>query len=147
MGRWWGCQRGRLLLAQLQSGVTVLTTCYKAEKWHCQTATIWKPQFQVKPQIRIVDWKISSSLKLAYQHVAKGNKLYLNRFWYDRKAKQRTFEVNEFISTIRQWSQVCHESSENRGLDYTKLQRKILWTTKSWIKTIRPKLCMWTVWK
>jgi len=41
---------------------------------------------------------LQSSLKLAYQQVARGNKKsYLNnKFWYDRKAKQRKFEVNDF---------------------------------------------------
>jgi hypothetical protein len=40
-----------------------------------------------------------SSLKLAYQQVARANKKsYLNnKFWYDRKAKQRKFEVNDFV--------------------------------------------------
>jgi hypothetical protein len=40
-----------------------------------------------------------SSLKLAYQHAARANKKsYLNnKFWYDRKAKQRKFEVNDFV--------------------------------------------------
>jgi len=42
---------------------------------------------------------LQSSLKLAYQQVARANKKsYLNnKFWYDRKAKQRKFEVNDFV--------------------------------------------------
>jgi len=42
---------------------------------------------------------LQSILKLAYQQVARANKKsYLNnKFWYDRKAKQRTFEVNDLI--------------------------------------------------
>jgi len=38
-------------------------------------------------------------LKLAYQQVARANKKsYLNnKFWYDRKAKQRKFEVNDLV--------------------------------------------------
>jgi hypothetical protein len=36
------------------------------------------------------------------KQVARANKKYLNnKFWYDRKAKQRKVEVNDFISTIR----------------------------------------------
>ena len=43
---------------------------------------------------------LQSSLKLAYQQVARANKKsYLNnKFWYDRKAKQRKFEVNDCLS-------------------------------------------------
>jgi len=46
---------------------------------------------------------LQSSLKLAYQQVARANKKsYLNnKFWYDRKAKQRKFEVSDFIFIIR----------------------------------------------
>jgi transposase InsO family protein len=42
---------------------------------------------------------LQSSLKLAYQQVARANKKsYLkNKFWYDCKAKQRKFEVNDFV--------------------------------------------------
>jgi len=42
---------------------------------------------------------LQSSLKLAYQQVARANKKsYLdNKFWYDLKAKQRKFEVNDFV--------------------------------------------------
>jgi len=42
---------------------------------------------------------LQSSLKLAYQQVAGWNKKsYLNnKFWYDRKAMQRKFEVNDFV--------------------------------------------------
>jgi len=38
-------------------------------------------------------------LRQAYQQVARANKkAYLNnKFWYDRKAKQRKFEVNDLI--------------------------------------------------
>jgi hypothetical protein len=41
---------------------------------------------------------LQSRLKLAYQHVGRANrKSYLNnKFWYDRKTKQRKFEVNDF---------------------------------------------------
>ena len=41
---------------------------------------------------------LQSSLKLAYQQVARANKKYLNnKFWYDRKAKQRNVEVNDLV--------------------------------------------------
>ena len=42
---------------------------------------------------------LQSTLKQAYQQVARTNKkAYLNnKFWYDRKAKQRMFEVNDLV--------------------------------------------------
>jgi len=43
--------------------------------------------------------KLQASLKLAHQQVAGANKKsYLNeKFWYDRKTKQRMFEVNDLV--------------------------------------------------
>ena len=63
------------------------------------------------------------------KQVARANKkTYLNnKFWYDRKAKQRKFEVNDLVYLYNPAMKPgLSRKFQNRGLDYTKLLRKFL---------------------